>query len=92
MNKRIWKYRLSLCEAQSFDVPFEFNVLCVQEQDAAICCWAEVSGEDAYQTATFTIVGTGHTVPMMAGKYIGTVQQGPYVWHVYLSISLKVKP
>jgi hypothetical protein len=31
----------------------------------------------------FRIYGTGHTMPEACGKYIGTVQQGAFVWHVF---------
>jgi len=78
---KILKYRLSGAERQTIEMPVGATILSVQVQHESICIWAEV--ED-YTSAgrTFRIVGTGNEVPEQC-KYVGTVQQEPFVWHIY---------
>lgn len=54
------------------------------------CIWAEVeiSKSDVvvipgYTDHRFYIIGTGHPIPPGIEKYIGTIHQGPFIWHVY---------
>ncbi len=52
------------------------------------CCptrltiWAQVDDARPLRRRTFAVVGTGHEVPQPA-RFISTVQDGPFVWHVF---------
>lgn len=65
-------------------------VLDVQLQHALITLWAEVDISKPNSKRTFVVYGTGWDMPddirsAMHGycDYISTVQDPPYVWHIY---------
>lgn len=81
--KRIYKYNLKLQETQSIKAPIT-KVLCVQMQHNELVLWAEVDTGKVEKELFVVIVGTGHEIPEHAEQYISTVQDGYYVWHVYI--------
>jgi hypothetical protein len=53
-------------------------------QHGVPCLWALVDPEQDYTDRTIDIIVTGHDiVDLFTRTYIGTVQQGPLVWHVF---------
>jgi hypothetical protein len=46
-----------------------------------VCIWAEVDTNGDHCVRRFRIIGTGWTIPDQ-GQYIGSCDDGPYVWHV----------
>jgi hypothetical protein len=79
----IWKYPLTLSPLQLIHTPRVFRPLSVQVQDGVPTIWAEVEPGGGIDRAV-TIVGTGGEVPPFAGPFLGTVQLGEFVWHVYV--------
>lgn len=79
----IWKYPLKLQDHQSVDMPLGAEILTVQFQDGIPCLWAKVdSMMHNKKLRSIALVGTGHPVSEDGGcRYIGTCQQGPFVWH-----------
>jgi hypothetical protein len=47
------------------------------------CIWAKVSPENELEKRQFLVVGTGHTFDDTDMVYIGTYQDGPFVWHLF---------
>lgn len=80
---KIYKYKLDLQDTQIINAPI-VKPLCVQKQGDELVLWAEVDTAKDNEIFQVTIVGTGHSVPTDAGEYLSTVQDGYYVWHVYL--------
>lgn len=69
-------------------LPSDARPLCAQVQHGMVCVWYETDTDtDRMLTRSIVIVGTGHEVPSNA-DYFGTVQDGPYVWHVYIERAL----
>jgi len=85
MAKRIFKYPLELNESQYITIPKDHKILSVQVQRDTICVWALIDDDTERIVQPIRIVGTGHSIPSMnpLGEYIGTVQQGGFVWHVF---------
>lgn len=83
--RTIYKYELKITDKQEIDIPDKFRILSVQLQNDIICVWAIVHTEREQLPTLFHIVGTGHPLShhWTAKDHIGTVQQGPYVWHVF---------
>lgn len=88
MSKVVYKYPLS---GRSFDtvrMPYKAKVLTAMFQGGTLCLWAEVDGDALANTETFVlVVGTGMEFPdvdMDDYRYVSTVQEGPFVWHVYV--------
>lgn len=86
MIKKIFKYPLRLIrltDTQTIQIPNGSTLLWVAVQNDVICLWAMVDPEQAMTTRTIVIIGTGNPICDMALDYVGTVMQGPYVWHVF---------
>ena len=81
--KTIWKFSLYTDNVQQIEMPGLSHVLCFQKQDGEICIWAEVNDELPKVTRTFKIVMTGEELPDEDLRYIGTVQDGAFVWHLF---------
>lgn len=85
----IYKHTLEMTDFQTLDLPVDARILAVQMQDGKICLWTtQLRGEYAMNKTSrrFTIVGTGNAYDERnAGRYVGTVQQPPYVWHVFVN-------
>lgn len=81
--KTIWKFSLKVLDEQVVSMPEGARVLCVQMQNGTPCLWAEVPRGVKSAPSVFHIYGTDHPLPDDPGTYIGTVQDGSLVWHVY---------
>lgn len=83
MTFEIWKFPLGDGMAQDIEMPMHAEILTVQVQHGHACLWAKVNPENVKQRRRIHIVGTGHDVPADALGYIGTIQQGLFVWHIF---------
>jgi hypothetical protein len=84
--KSIFKYPLALMTTQRLMLPRDATIRDVQIQDGTICLWVEVIPKNPPVSCSIKIVGTGNAEVEPTDSYIGTVQQGPFVWHVYRSL------
>lgn len=88
MRGLIYKYVLDNVDHGSeheIEMPSGATVLCVQLQGVDVCLWVSVGEANRQQpeTRTFVVAGTGNAFDATRLRYVGTVQQGPFVWHVY---------
>lgn len=89
----IYKWPLAITDYQEITAPIIEQVLTVQMQNGVPCLWAVVREPDvpprsvpvAPRLGVF-VVGTGNPIPDEAedANYVGTIQQGPLVWHVFV--------
>lgn len=77
--KKVYKYEIS---KEAMELPKGAQVLSFQDQRGTLCLWASVDPEAPIQTRQFHVVGTGHNVDPK-WTYVGTTQQGPFVWHLF---------
>lgn len=79
--KTIYKFELPkpICQV---DMPVGAKVVRVARQGAAICLWAIVESDNAVEKRLFATVGTGRPIPL-DGRYLGTWDDGPFVWHLF---------
>lgn len=87
MSGRIFKYKISNDTSMQTTTPMREGALirAVGMQDNAVHVWAEVPydvGGERLVPRTFLVVPTGGDIPD-PGNYVGTVFEGPFVWHVY---------
>jgi hypothetical protein len=82
-RQTIWKFPLKREGEQVIDMPKHAMVLAVQMQDTLPTLWAEVDPDGQPEKRRFRIIGTGHEFQGHGLAYIGTVQDGWMVWHVY---------
>lgn len=82
--RTIWKFPLKVAHEQLLYLPLHFKVLKVDMQGNQPCAWIELDSEaDLIATSVF-MYGTGHRVAVVGAYHIGTVLDGPYVWHYYM--------
>jgi hypothetical protein len=80
--KTVWKYSIS----HGLNVPMMPRgalPLAFAEQGGSLCLWALVEPAMPKQPRTFMLHGTGHEDIAPNEHYIGTAQQGPFVWHLF---------
>lgn len=84
MTARIYKYQLALHGVNVLPLPTGARPLAVDDQDGVLCMWALIDDECSDEERNFAFVGTGHPIPgSLESTYIGTVQQPPFVWHLF---------
>lgn len=77
----IWKFKLTGPD-KLIKAPVE-KWLTVQEQNGSLCVWAIVDHDTEAKDYYIYTLGTGWPVSKIVGDYVGTVQEGAYVWHVF---------
>jgi len=83
----IYKYQLFVTDAQQIEMFQDAKILCVQVQDGRPCIWAQGNPNLPYTRRKIRIFGTGnHIYDDEFLVYLGTVQIGEFVWHVYEDI------
>lgn len=87
MKRRIFKYEVT-AGTPAIDFPgYDHKILDVQFQEGSACIqlWAEVTPGQPNVARQIRIVGTGHHIPASEKfEHLKTVQQGIFVWHVYI--------
>lgn len=81
--RTIWKFPLAITDQQAISMPSYADIVSVQRQGDSLCLWAIVAPENPQQRRDIRIVGTGHPMPDDRLVFIATVQDGPFVWHVF---------
>lgn len=80
----IWEFTIENTGHQTLQMPSGAHILSAQFQADEICLWALVNTENDHAPRDITIIGTGHPIdPDFSGRFIGTVQQDNFVWHVF---------
>lgn len=80
----IWKFQLLRTDRPSVFMPDNAQILHAEMQGGEICIWALVDPEARRVQRTFAIVGTGNPFhDSGAWEHVGTVFDGPFVWHVF---------
>jgi hypothetical protein len=83
--KTIWKFPLEVTDEQTVALKVGANIIGVQLQYGKLCMWAVVDPHEPEYFATVRVVGTGNPFPDADQCHpIGIVQQGSFVWHVFL--------
>lgn len=89
--RKIYKYEL-LKPEQSFPVPESATPRSVGLDPQGVpCVWCEVADEICHGTINeqpkkllwIYLVGTGAEIPVPATVYLGRINEGEFVWHVY---------
>lgn len=84
INTAIWKYIVELAgRVQPFDIPIGAKVVAFQMQNGAMCMWAIVNRDLKLERRYFFIMGTGNEFESDGTNYIGTAQEGQFVWHLF---------
>ena len=79
----IWKYKLELVIEQMVEMPIDSKVLSANMQGDTLCIWVLVNENNKKTLHPVWIYGTGQLIDEPSGRFIDTVQDGQYVWHVF---------
>lgn len=83
----IWKYLLEIVSEQIIKIPDRSTFLSIQIQNDIPTMWLKVDPDQIQIDETIIMYGTGHEIKKedfeFKTHFIGTVQQGPLVWHYY---------
>lgn len=84
----IYKYELGFSDFQMIRLPAEAKILSAQKQRNSLYLWAQCDTRKPVQQRTIVIVGTGNPFPCPSHelKFIDTVQDDMFVWHVFEQI------
>jgi hypothetical protein len=78
--KQIYKYKVM----GAIEMPKGAEILKLMVQDSFnVCIWAKVDPEMEIESRRFEVIGTGHPFNDTNKQYIGTYQDGPFVWHIF---------
>lgn len=90
-TKKVFKYEFPVDDGVVVELPFLSEILSVGTQRPGhICIWALVGiPANPSKPRRFRVAGTGHPLEGMFTKanFIGTVFNGPFVWHVFEELS-----
>lgn len=82
--RRVLKYHLEQGVFQQIVRMSEgAKILSVQMVNGELYFWAEVDNSKRVKERHIIILGTGDICPPEHMPYIGTVQDDPYIWHIY---------
>ena len=80
----IYKYLLMITDEQLLTVPEGAAVLHVGEQDGELCVWCLIDPKAPNVQKMVRIYGTGNPYDGDLEQFhVGSVQIGPFVWHVF---------
>lgn len=85
-QREIWKYPLALQDTQHLIMPRGAELLAVQMQGEHLILWALANPHGIPVKRAIAILGTGQRVSaesVSPTQYIGTVQEGGFVWHIF---------
>lgn len=80
---KIWKYQFEISDVVEIEMPGGSTPLSVQVQDGKPTLWVFVDTGKTKIIRRFYIYGTGHPIALEGVAYIGTIQLGQFVWHVF---------
>lgn len=83
----IFKYHISYsAETTKIEMPISSKIISVGlDPQGDLCIWAIVDPEEGKSMREFAVVGTGWPMKdsLEYWTFLGTVKQGPYMWHVF---------
>lgn len=83
--KTIYKYPIiTPIGNATIDIHEDAQFLAVQMQDNVPCIWAVIDTSKPIRSFNVLIAGTGNSLPIDLGGYIGTYQNGWFVGHVFI--------
>ncbi len=81
--ERIWKFALNAMANTPIAMPRHAEIIACAKQGSDICIWARIHPATQIENRMFYVVGTGLGEIRPEDPHIGTVFDGPHVWHVF---------
>lgn len=86
--KTVWKFPLIFGDISLIEVPLGAEPLSVgRDPQGNLSLWALVDPHEHRRTQIrLRIAGTGHPVYSAEPKFLGTIHDGDFVWHVFQEV------
>lgn len=81
MSRVIFKYQMS--EKDILSIPREHQFLKVDMQGGRITFWCSVKLDSETIDVPISVIGTGREFEGDLPRHLGTVFEGPFVWHIF---------
>lgn len=82
----IWKYAIDRVDVRWLEMPIGARIIHVGMQNEQITLWAIVDPKADCEKRAIRVVGTGNPFPDASEcTHLGTVFDGPFVWHVFVN-------
>ena len=83
--KTIYKYPIKITDEQEITMPQGAKVIHAgRDPEGTPCVWAQVDTEAKPEPVSILVYGTGNPMKYEPLAHVGSFNQGPFVWHVYL--------
>lgn len=83
--KTIYKYPIEITDSQEVEMPINAEAIHAGlDPQGTPCVWATVDNQNATEAVTVLVVGTGNPIPQRARRHVGSFNQGPFVWHIFV--------
>lgn len=84
MRRSIYKYPMvgSVGDTVLIEMPVGAEIVHADLQDHVPTMWAIVDREAATERRLFTVIGTGFDIDGDVVRHLGTMYEGPFVWHL----------
>ena len=84
--KTIWKYIIQGIDTgteHTYTMPKNAKFLDAQVQNNVVCFWMLVDNDEPTVFRSIKVFGTGHPVDLDDDDFLATVQEPPFVWHLF---------
>ncbi|KRB22704.1 hypothetical protein ASE05_16110 [Mesorhizobium sp. Root172] len=83
--KTIWKFEIELSGSQPLFAPDVRIISAGLDPNGVLCVWGTVDTDKPQRQIEVAVCGTGGTLPQHPLEFVGTVKDGPFMWHVFAS-------
>lgn len=89
MSNTIWKFPIEIERDQTIQVPETRKFLHVGlDPSNEPCMWFIVDPNSYAVEFPVYVIGTGHPVPGDPLRFLGTFNQGPFIWHIFTELTM----
>lgn len=81
--KTVYKYPVNLDDRVAVEMPVGATILSLQMQNSMPCLWCLVDPGAPREHRSFRWFGTGHPIEAADAAFVGTIQAGPLVFHLF---------
>lgn len=82
-SRQIWKFALATTSSL-IRIPKTWRAISAQMQDGTLTMWAIVDPDAPKTQVNVKVVGTGWPENLEGWQFLSTVQDGEFVWHVFV--------
>ena len=79
----IYKFEFTIADVVEIEMPAFAQIIHVAYQGDTPCIWAKVDPSKSKLFRRFYIIGTGHPINRELGPHLATLQNGPFIWHIF---------